>query len=142
MIFFLIFILLFNSFRIDFKNPFQKGNINDIYLGGTLNNVMNEYLNGVKSKYLDKTHEKTQANVLFHNLLYATDGILNKYFVLFTKFFDIICKNDIPKGFLDLERDQTKKFLYFTETFLKIMNLRYSKVFRSLFIFNIFYWIL
>lgn len=105
------------------KNPFQKGNSNDIYLGGTLNTIKVEYYNDMKSKFTEKGKSKSLWNNLYHYFLYASEGLLAKCLSSISKSFEIIVKEDYLRNEKKNDNENKKRrFIFFIENLMKYFS--------------------
>lgn len=121
-------IININFNRIDKKNPFQKGNSNDIFLGGTLNTVKFEYLSEIKSKFCDKLNSNSMWSNIFHYILYSSEGLLVKSLNNILKSFENVVRDDPMRIEIKSDKESSRRFIYLTETLMKMISPRMLKV--------------
>lgn len=122
-----IFILHFDN-RIDKKNPFQKGNSNDIYLGGTLNTVKLDYFTEIRSKFCNKNNDNSLWTNIFHYILYASEGLLVKSLTNLHKSFENLIRDDPLRIEIKLEKESGRRFSYLMQIFMKFISPKMIKV--------------
>jgi len=82
----------------------------------------------MKSKFVDKSNSNLIWNNLFHYILYSTEGLLVKCLNNMIKSFEKILREDCLKYEFKLEKDLSRRFIYFMEILFKFISPRMLKV--------------